>query len=121
MHINKICSLGLSIYFLYGVWKSKVEETAENQQSKEMDDLEKNIMNYVFNYTDIKNLKKDKTLLRDWSKFFNLRSLTLVIFKCLALPVEKIDTISFVLVSPSTVMELKDDSATRFIISDHKT
>ena len=36
-----------------------------------MDDLEKNIMNYVFNYTDIKNLKKDKTLLRDFVIDFN--------------------------------------------------
>ena len=34
---------------------------------------------------------------------------------------EKAKKVSFVLVSPSTVMELKDDSATRFIISDHKT
>jgi len=36
-------ALGLSIYFSYGVWKSKVEETAENDQSREMDDLEKKV------------------------------------------------------------------------------
>lgn len=51
-----------------------------------MDDLEKRIMNYIFNYTDIKNLKKDRTLLRafvmDFKNLVDKCSLIQKIIKC---------------------------------------
>ena len=51
--------------------------------------------------------KFNKTLFNASSNSFNFSSLIFVIFECLAFPVEKIVTISFVLVSLSQVMALK--------------